>query len=357
MTSQGEQSPSLVTTALLVVAIIFPILGTLAILLRVWSNLSKAKRLFLDDYVIILAQICAWGISIDIFVAAALGGVDYTKGTVLSATIVFLRSLWIEGFVLIASLVLVKVSILLFYRRIFVTPWFQTAVRVYIAVLLSWGIAMIIAQLLCADPITAAWDPFAKNPLRYNYNAFSVAFAAMSLVFDVLVLCFPIPVIHHLMMSTRKKIQVLGIFWLGIFCCISSTIRLYYIYIDIAQSTATTGTNRYSLVTTAFTWGTIEPNVSVIAACLPTYGHFFGGNERVQSVARNIWSRLSMRSGGSGKGSTPSTTGPATIESNANSSFSPKRSNSRRDWQRLGIDTTASGDIEMGEHAYEEEFP
>jgi len=91
MTSQGAQSPSLVTTGLLVVAIIFPILGTLAVLLRVSSNISKAKRLFLDDYVIILAQLCAWGISIDIFVAAALGGVDYTKGTVLSATIVFLR--------------------------------------------------------------------------------------------------------------------------------------------------------------------------------------------------------------------------------------------------------------------------
>lgn len=38
---------------------------------------------------------------------------------------------------LLASLVLVKVSILLFYKRIFVTPWFEFPVYVYIAIILG----------------------------------------------------------------------------------------------------------------------------------------------------------------------------------------------------------------------------
>lgn len=47
---------------------------------------------------------------------------------------------------LIASLVLVKVAILLFYKRIFASPWFQFAVWVYVAILLSWGVACIVVR-------------------------------------------------------------------------------------------------------------------------------------------------------------------------------------------------------------------
>ena len=71
-------------------------------------------------------------------------------------------------------------------------------------------------QLLCANPITDAWNPLAKNPLRYDYNAYSLAFAGMSIGFDVIVLCFPLPVISKLQMSRKRKTQVTAIFWLGI---------------------------------------------------------------------------------------------------------------------------------------------
>lgn len=37
----------------------------------------------------------------------------------------------------------------------------------------------------------------------------------MSILFDVMVLCFPIPVIKSLHMETRRKVFVAGIFWLG----------------------------------------------------------------------------------------------------------------------------------------------
>ncbi|KAJ5720786.1 uncharacterized protein N7483_008720 [Penicillium malachiteum] len=354
----SSDSPSLVTTSLLAVAIIFPILGSLAIFLRVYLSIAKVKRLFADDYVIVVAQICSWGISIDIFVAAALGGVNYTKGSVIGATIVFLRTLWIEGFVLIGSLVFVKVSILLYYQRIFVTRGFQIAVWIYVSILLAWGFAMIMAQLFCSKPITAAWDPYAVNALRFNYDAFSVTFAAMSLVFDLIVLCFPIPVIHQLMMSTHRKLKVLGIFWLGIFCCIASAIRLYYIYFDIYKSTATTGTDRYSVVTNAFTWGTIEPNASIVAACLPTFGHLFSASRGLRSVVQNLWSRVSTRTGttSAGKQSGVSQEEFSEAQRTSNGSFSQGPS-SRDQWQRLRVEKTFSVDVELGNNGYEDHYP
>ncbi|KAL7660781.1 hypothetical protein ACMYSQ_000225 [Aspergillus niger] len=352
MSSSEVKSPSLVTTSLLTVSIIFPILGTIAVCLRIYASFLKSRRLFLDDYIIILAQLCAWGISIDTFTAASIGGLNYTKGDVISATIAFLRALWIEGFPLVGSLALVKISILLFYARIFVTRPFRIATYTFVAVLACWGIAIAVAQLLCASPINAAWDPYAVNPLRYNYNAFSEAFAGMSMVFDIIVLCFPIPAVYRLQMSTRQKLQVMGIFWLGLFCCISSAIRFYYIYSDIHQSVASNNVNRYAVVTTAFTWGTIEPNASIISACLPLYGNLFGGDKKLGFYIRSWFSRLTSGSGSTGDQSRGSK-GKAynSVDTSGSSSHH------RREWQKLDIRTHHTSDIELGHTVTDDQVP
>ena len=42
-----------------------------------------------------------------------------------------------------------------------------------------------------------------------------LATAGMSIVFDLMVLCFPLPVVRKLQMPTGRKITITGIFWLG----------------------------------------------------------------------------------------------------------------------------------------------
>ncbi|KAH8429149.1 uncharacterized protein LDX57_006819 [Aspergillus melleus] len=369
-TVQEPSGPSLVTSSLLAVAIVFPIIGTIAVAARLYGNLAKHRKLFADDYIAVLAQLAAWGISIDMYVAAALGGVDNASTDVLSATTIFLRALWIEGLPLITSLVLVKTSLLLFYRRIFVTPAFRLAVWIYIGILIAWGIAIFVAQVLTADPITAAWNPMASNPLRYDYNTYSIAFAAMSMTFDVIVLCFPIPVIYKLQMSTVQKFQVLGIFWLGIFCCVSSAIRFYYIYSDIRKSVANMGADRYTSSATATTWAIVEPNMSIVAACLPTYGNLFGIAPAVRSAFRSLCTFMSSRGGGSGSGGRYSSRGGSSLgspwspgkgssvvirSSATGESYSPRRASSRNNWRLLGKGDDA--DVELGERVSSDHIP
>ncbi|KAL6873062.1 hypothetical protein J3F83DRAFT_760086 [Trichoderma novae-zelandiae] len=302
-TSASAAQPSLVTTTLLVVAIVFPILGTLAVGLRCYTRVIKKQRLSSDDWVCVLAQLAAWGISIDIFVAGGLAGVDYTYSSVdpLSAAVIFLRALWIEGFPLVFSLVFVKIAILLFYSRIFTTFKFRLAVRIYVGILSAWCIAMIICQLLAANPIQDAWNPLSTKPLRFNYNDFSLAFAGMSIVFDVIVLCFPIPVIRKLQMDRARKLQVLGIFWLGIFCCISSAVRFYYLYSEISRTIAATGSDRYLNMSAAFIWGTVEPNTSIVAACLPCYAPLFAKAGGLPTLLANFGSLFSSSRGSRAK--------------------------------------------------------
>ncbi|KAF3404180.1 hypothetical protein DPV78_003381 [Talaromyces pinophilus] len=348
MNSQGADNPSLVTTSLLTVAIISPLLATLAVALRIWSTHQRVKRLFRDDYMIVLNMICAWGVPIDVYVAAGRGGINHSTPP-LEAVHIFLEALWVEVFLLLASLVLVRVSILLFYRRIFVTRWFKFAVWVYVATLVTLQ-----CQLLAGDPILAILDPLAVNALRYNYNNFSIAFTAMSMCFDVVVLCYPLPMIHSLMISTRRKLELVGIFWLGIFCCIASILRFYYVYTEVCASTSSNGANRYASVTAGVTWGTIEPSTGVIAACLPTYGHFFRGGQGLSTTLGSFWSRLSRRHATREAGRKSSGKQTSTVIRSTNTS---KPANSRHHWQWLGSGTSGDGDIEMADADREENVP
>lgn len=59
--------------------------------------------------------------------------------------------------------------------------------------------------------------------------------------------------------------------------------------------------------TAGYIWSHIEPNCSVIAACLPTYGPFFTGGRSTDSLFKNLRSFLSLgsrSSSSSSKGST-----------------------------------------------------
>lgn len=106
----------------------------------------------------------------------------------------------------------------------------------------------------------------------------------MSIVFDVIVLCFPFPVIRKLQMPWTRKLQVIAIFWLGIFCCVSSIVRFYFLYSEINGAIAVTGPDRYLKTSTAFIWATVEPNTSIIAACLPCYAPFFAKGRWLPSL-------------------------------------------------------------------------
>lgn len=130
----------------------------------------------------------------------------------------------------------VKISVLLFYRRIFVTRTFKRSVDAMVILLSAWAASTVIVSatplpssplstmtpntdivtrkglLFIASPISKAWK---GGQLNYNFSAFTLAVAGMSIVFDLLVLCFPLPMIRNLKLPTRRRIQLAAVFWLG----------------------------------------------------------------------------------------------------------------------------------------------
>ena len=68
--------------------------------------------------------------------------------------------------------------------------------------------------LLQGDPITASWNP-GQGHLRWDSTALGLAQVGTSIALDVIVLCFPIPVIFGLHMRTQRKVAIALIFWVG----------------------------------------------------------------------------------------------------------------------------------------------
>lgn len=64
------------------------------------------------------------------------------------------------------------------------------------------------------DPISAAWTGLGR--LRFDDYAVGIAQAALSMVLDIMVLTFPLPMIFQLHMPLRRKVFLALIFWLGI---------------------------------------------------------------------------------------------------------------------------------------------
>ena len=59
-------------------------------------------------------------------------------------------------------------------------------------------------------------------------------------------------------------------------CCIAAAVRFYFLYQGTKAIPSKNG-NPYRKTTNEFIWAHIEPNCSIIAACLPTYGTLSSG--------------------------------------------------------------------------------
>lgn len=51
--------------------------------------------------------------------------------------------------------------------------------------------------------------------MRYDMTALGLAQSGSSIALDIIVLCFPLPIVLRMLLSPRKKFMVFFMFWLG----------------------------------------------------------------------------------------------------------------------------------------------
>ena len=114
------------------------------------------------------------------------------------------------------ALACIKISILLFYLRIFgQNNRFRLAAYINMAYTLGWAISTWIVNLTVCTPIAYYYDRTIKGGSCKNQAISGSVNGGLSLLGDISILVLPLPMMWHLKMNTRRKIGISGIFMLG----------------------------------------------------------------------------------------------------------------------------------------------
>jgi hypothetical protein len=175
-----------------------------------------------------------------------------------------LRAFWLVQMMYKISLQATKISLLLFYVRIFHhIAWFKKVSYATILFLLVYLVATTIVSVLQCRPIEKAWIREEGYPGQcISVLDFFVFNGAVAVATDLIVLALPLPLVWGLQLPFSQKLSLLPVFGIGIFIVTVSSLRLHALI-------ATPSRDRtYNLEGTL--WTIIEFNLAIVCACLPS---------------------------------------------------------------------------------------
>ncbi|KAJ6156755.1 hypothetical protein N7497_005640 [Penicillium chrysogenum] len=242
------------------------ILAVLAVGLRFYTRLRvQGQRIAADDWMIVGALLAVTSCFALILVVSGHHGLGRHIWSVPPAEAVeLMRVLFAFVVLYVLTIPLIKLSVLLFYRRIFGMTY-----PIWFCVFLTIGyfLSGTIAFLACCRPVSYFWTQFAERSggkCVFNFYPFYVSHAAINVATDGIILLVPIPIVWKLQMRWTQKLMLSGIFLVGGFVLIASLIRVYYITFLRASDDYTWIMGKF------FVWSSVEPCIGILCACLPT---------------------------------------------------------------------------------------
>ncbi|GKT42882.1 satratoxin biosynthesis SC1 cluster protein 4 [Colletotrichum spaethianum] len=245
-----SRSKEVKTIAIALSAITFP-----AVALRCFSRWKTTHRLWWDDWAAVFATILLAGLAGIEIASADLGfGTHYWNVELASGT-KLIQLFYVVQMLYILIQVFAKISILLFFSRIFPARWFQLTVRYFIVFLLLHGLIFLLVIIFQCTPISSTWDRSNPNRKCLNVTAIGYAGAVFSIIEDLVILVLPIPELVKLQLNIRKKIALGFMFSLG------SLLK----YLVMFSSTFDTTWDNVDIVI----WSIVEEFCAILCASLP----------------------------------------------------------------------------------------
>jgi fucose permease len=172
-----------------------------------------------------------------------------------------------------------KTSILIFYLRMSrnTQKILRIASYVTLAIVNVAGVVLTFLNAFQCSPVSAAYDPLQNNS---NSTCISIVTlylcsAPVNIITDLAILVLPIPVLTGMRLPQRQKTVLVVTFALGIFVTIVDVVRIYYLQQAaddqvIAHGRLGSGIDFAYNASIALMWSSVEVNVGIICACIPT---------------------------------------------------------------------------------------
>ncbi|BCS14850.1 hypothetical protein ALUC_70083A [Aspergillus luchuensis] len=316
---------------------ILVVLSVSAVFLRVSPRRLQGLGLFIEDYLSIVALALALAVNALLF-QSLHAGVGEHVDTLSAATVQeYSLNLYVMQLFWNTCLPVIKLSIVLFYQRIFPVPSMIFACRAVMLFLAAWYVAFQTTAIFQCIPIHHEWQKKTATGHCIDFVPFVITLAATNLCTDVLLLVLPTREIWKLQIPWPRKIGLSIIFTLGVIVCTISIVRLENL-IAISDSDIT-WSDTYSHL-----WTAIESSLGVVVSCLPS----------LMPIVRLVRDRKLRRSGKSfslpqdGSSSYPSYVRPPyELSKLSNHVTSGSRTRHRSGSSRSDLIQKAVGDIEI----------
>ncbi|RYN39225.1 hypothetical protein AA0112_g3980 [Alternaria arborescens] len=177
----------------------------------------------------------------------------------------FVRWLYTITLLYLIQCAMVKISLILFFLRIF--PRRRTVQLLWgtIAFIVIWTISFFIPGSFPCLPLADYWTAWDKAKPTKCLNIYAVIWvhAIICIVVDIWMLSIPLYEVFHLQMTLTKKFSVALMFFVGTFTTIVSILRLRSLIAFGGTSNVTWEQTNVVL------WSVYEINVGIICACMP----------------------------------------------------------------------------------------
>jgi len=234
----------------------------ISVVLRFISRRIGGTALGKDDFTIVIGLITASVFSILIIVLTTFGLGRHQDTLTPTESIKFAKGCLAAETVLNVPIVTIKLSILLLYHRIFVSPRFTRALWATGIFLVSWCFASAMVDIFQCVPVQALWDPTIPHKC-VNVDGELIAVSLLNVISDVLILILPLPMLWGLHTTTQRKWQLTGLFLMGSLVCVGSIVRTVYSS-QVSLTDASWDNTKPAM------WSAVEINLAIVSACLPT---------------------------------------------------------------------------------------
>ncbi|KAL4802501.1 hypothetical protein BDV18DRAFT_163903 [Aspergillus unguis] len=270
--------------------IAFSSAALLAVAARFHVRIWVKKNVWVDDYAALFSALLGmayaglavaqtrWGLGLhsEYFPEANMktfGKMQYAGGPIYTLAIL--------GF---------KISLLASYLRIggFVSSYRLVILAAIAACVANQVVFTIVLSVGCR-PVAKQWDQSIPGTC-INTVASYYALAGTSLIFDVIIIALPLPILARLKLKMRQKILLGVLFGLGFFVTIIQIIRIFTV----------ANLETYANSEPIIIWSDVEISLGVIISCVPTYGPYF----RAFKLNMSSYRRRATQGGSSGLGQT-----------------------------------------------------
>ncbi|KAK6338554.1 hypothetical protein TWF730_002617 [Orbilia blumenaviensis] len=254
------------TGSVLPLFIIFTILSTIVMALRLWSRWSLLGRIQVFDWVALLSYllIVAWGAY---GVHASLVGGDMASWCDRSYFQIKQQSIAYNiGMITYPIVVLsIKLALLIFYYQL--STWSALRAAVLVTGFISIGNALggFFAFLLQCNKVNF-WDSEFDLTLECKVHTLKAILGTgvVNIITDALVWVIPMPLVWKLQLYPRERVVAFFTFGLGGIACVAAAVRL-----KAVQDSIRFGIDGKDSILPIIAWGIIELNLALICSSAP----------------------------------------------------------------------------------------